>query len=110
MPEIDTSPAALRALADRMQQKRIFEMTYDDRDAVVSTLRALAAEKEAASAPTPDGWIEWGGGECPVAADALVEVRVRDGCTGTTKALAMFWCHHDGPGDIVAYRLVQAAE
>ena len=68
-------------------------------------------------------WIEWNGGECPVADGTLVDVRHRDGDEflgqlawgvarpeegNTVWAGAAFW-HRDGvDGDIVAYRLVDA--
>lgn len=57
-------------------------------------------------------WISWGGrGECPVANDALVEVRVRDGISGPALAPRFQWnwaergCRH--VNDILAYRVVQ---
>jgi hypothetical protein len=53
------------------------------------------------------GWIEWNGGECPVAKVALVEVRWDDGTTtGPTTAGGWDWRNHGTPADIVAYRLV----
>lgn len=35
-----------------------------------------------------DGWIDWGGGECPVERGTMVDVRYRNGCE----------CHHVGAG------------
>lgn len=43
---------------------------------------------EAALAEKNDGWIEWGGGECPVERGTMVDVRYRNGCE----------CHHVGAG------------
>jgi len=60
-----------------------------------------------------DGWIEWGGGERPVRADALVETKFRStavpGITpayGATPAHHLRWSHDGGWGDILAYRVV----
>ena len=50
MPDIDTSPAALRALADGLNP--VAGMIWVDHDhqlQIAATLRALAAEKEAAT-------------------------------------------------------------
>lgn len=56
-----------------------------------------------------DNWIEWNGGECPVPADALVEVKLRDTkIQGPWRghADAWVWGHTDEDDDIVAYRVV----
>lgn len=62
--------------------------------------------------PTPDQppWIEWHGGECPVAPDAWVQIRLRDGTpsegiAGRTPT-GTYRCKHLGnAADIVAYRV-----
>ena len=70
-------------------------------------------------APDADGWIEWGGGECPVDVGTIVDVKQRGGDFGTYlhagrktfepqsegMATAEDWSHLDGDGDIIAYRL-----
>lgn len=68
------------------------------------------SEYEAAFAKN-DGWIEWGGGECPVERGAIVDVKHRDGeaFLNFIKALsgkAEAWNHGkiEHPGDIIAYR------
>lgn len=68
-------------------------------------------------------WIEWNGGECPVADGTIVDVRHRDGdeffgelawgrrrpLEGKTNwAGAVYWHHDEVDGDIVAYRVVDA--
>lgn len=55
-----------------------------------------------------DGWIEWGGGECPVGEEQLVRIKVR-GETGSARGKAGHWSWgHSGCGsDIVAYRLAR---
>ena len=67
---------------------------------------------------TPGEWIEWAGGECPVADGAEVEIRWFDADMGD-------WVQTSGPadtfswpiigkpgapddGDIIAYRVVQS--
>jgi hypothetical protein len=59
------------------------------------------------------GWIEWNGGECPVAEGTRVDYKLR-GNPDTSVADASFpaenlqWNHENEPWDIVAYRLVDA--
>ena len=76
---------------------------------------------EAALAAKDDGWIEWGGGECPVPRGTLVDVRYRDGKQlnalsanyGTLNprdASFVFWLNHGCEKDIIAYRLHQPQE
>jgi hypothetical protein len=57
-------------------------------------------------APAEEGWIEWGGGECPVDKHAIVRVRFRCGDEGRSRALDYCWQDYGGPGTIEAYRLV----
>lgn len=57
-------------------------------------------------------WIEWNGGECPVADGTLVDVKLRaDVIVEQELAAGWFWEHglvHDD-GDIIAYRVVKEA-
>ncbi len=58
-----------------------------------------------------DGWIEWTGGECPVAAETTVEIKLRSGHTDRDEASHITWFKHDWGArrsDIVAYRVVSA--
>lgn len=70
---------------------------------------------EAALAAKDEGWIEWGGGECPVEEGVLVDVKYRDGDefpdalgvpalsgNGTGSA---FWERDGYNNDIISYRL-----
>lgn len=63
-----------------------------------------------------EGWIEWGGGECPVKIGALVDIRDGDGYEWYgvkaapkdeySDAAGTFWEHKGSPGNnIIAYRL-----
>lgn len=58
--------------------------------------------------PWTDDWIEWNGGECPVAASAIVQRKYRDGADGFMKAPAAYfrWTHLGEDSDIIAYRVV----
>ncbi len=66
---------------------------------------------EAALAAKNDGWINWGGGECPVEGGVLVEVKYRNEknyhIKGVNRAWEWSWEHHGTDGDIIAYRLHQ---
>lgn len=54
-------------------------------------------------------WIQWSGGECPIAPDTEVEVRFRAGHTAIDNAKNWDWTHDDEHGfsDIIGYRLTQ---
>lgn len=58
-------------------------------------------------------WIEWNGGECPVAAGKLVDVKFRNGVI-VAHELAENWDWEHGivqdDGDIIAYRVVTDME
>lgn len=63
----------------------------------------------------PDGWIPWGGGECPVAEGTLVDVLYKDGeeqagmlCLAVT--ITDIWRHRGREDDIIAYRLHRKPE
>lgn len=74
------------------------------------------------NAPLPtadDGWIEWAGGECPVADDAMIQVQFR--CerrkaaedVAAERAVSLEgrtfrWSHLGFRADIIAYRVVTA--
>lgn len=57
------------------------------------------------------GWVEWGGGPCPVAGEALVEAKLRDGHSPEfcQPAAVWSWTHHGWGSDIVKYRVVRSA-
>lgn len=53
-----------------------------------------------------EGWVEWGGGECPVEEGTLVDVRFRDGDDDRNiEAIDLLWNHENWSADIIAYRL-----
>lgn len=54
-----------------------------------------------------DGWIEWGGGECPVADDQRVHVQFMDGeVINTASGNCIRWSHKGTSRDIIAYRII----
>ena len=77
-----------------------------------SLYRVVPYRRLIPDAPTPDdGWITWGGGECPVPGDTLVEVRFgsNDIQGGVTHARQYRWAHEQHM-NIIAYRVVKALE
>lgn len=57
-----------------------------------------------------DGWIEWGGGECPVPESTRVQVRFQDGYAPVIADPQHLRWQTLGPGvtgDIVAYRIAR---
>ena len=61
--------------------------------------------------PDEDGWLPWYGGECPVAAGTMVDVRYRRVLVEEKAAYAHLsrWEHLPCDDDIVAYRVVKKA-
>ena len=57
------------------------------------------------------GWIEWAGGECPVARGARGFLKYRDGEVRPLENYHtdnMFWKRMGNDCDIIAYRVVQS--
>lgn len=83
----------------------------DDRHECIVTRNQYEAALAASKAVVGhDGWIEWGGGECPVDSDAIVEVRYRSPNLyqyNNDRAGDFAWAHDGIDGDIIAYRLQQ---
>lgn len=83
------------------------DQQYIDHDtnlAFMAWQAALASQQ-----PADDGWIAWGGGECPVSINARVYVRFRDGEISEDAEIAglLRWTHVSADWDIVAYRVVK---
>lgn len=54
-------------------------------------------------------WIEWQGGECPLASGLKHEVRFRDGrIVKDDTPETWIWSHGDDYTDIVAFRIIPA--
>ena len=59
--------------------------------------------------PKDDGWIEWHGGECPVAPETWVEYVLRNGSRCRLSEATLRWTHNNEPEDIIRYRIVKDA-
>ena len=60
-----------------------------------------------------DGWIEWGGGACPVIPGNRVDLKLRGGViTNYYPAECAQWSHHkyNNNSDIIAYRVIEQQE
>lgn len=55
--------------------------------------------------PADDGWVEWNGGNLPVAAHCEVEIVCREGSTSVAFAYRFDWAHRGHNTDIVRYRV-----
>lgn len=51
-------------------------------------------------------WIDWVGGECPVADHVKVEYQLRGGAKGSDQARRLDWQHEGKRHDIIAYRII----
>lgn len=54
-------------------------------------------------------WVKWGGGECPVPKDTIVQIGMRDGTSACEPGVAgeLRWGHRGWRGDITRYRVVK---
>ncbi len=73
------------------------------------TKAALAVIDRYLAQRDDDGWIEWGGGKCPVPVETLVWVKFRNGVVSTSAGTAYVfrWSHGTGCDsvDIIAYKV-----
>lgn len=91
------------------------ELAIDHRKNGEAGVKITREQYESALAAKNDGWIEWGGGKCPLHNGAIVDVKLRNGRTEyAQKALSTegyasypFWRNDGAGGDIIAYRLRQ---
>lgn len=98
------SPAPASQFAADEQVRKI--------EVAIALWKAKSADPEKVSALS-DVWIQWPGGECPVADDVLVEVMLNDGCIERPLPANSFrWNHlNDGnDSDIIAYKLSGSKE
>ena len=54
-------------------------------------------------------WVKWGGGECPVPKDTIVQIGMRDGTSACEPGVAgeLRWGHRGWRSDITRYRVVK---
>ena len=94
------------------------QLAADHRKHGKSGTKITREQYEAALAAKDDGWIEWGGGECPVPRGTLVDVRYLcgdvnrhikagepDSSGSIDTAFAVRWSKLGAEYDIIAYRL-----
>lgn len=82
----------------------------------VTHWQPLTSPPQPQSSTTPqignDGWIEWGGGICPVPVNKWVEIRMRNGLIDSGFADDIRWGSAKPPreserNDIIAYRVIE---
>lgn len=100
---MDARPIGGRAWSSEQQS------CFDALTHVADHIRALPLPTGSQPAePAPGEWVEWQGGECPIADDVQHEIRTRDGWTSTvgTDASGWDWALQGGDIAIVAYRVL----
>lgn len=84
--------------------------TLEELQAIIDKVNKPSSEEVVA---TPDGWIPWSGGECPVPEGTLIDVKHKDGDIYRNKPAGgeynVRWTHCGSDGDIVAYRIVDTS-
>lgn len=84
-----------------------YDVVADDWDIAIITRE----QYESALTAKNDGWIEWGGGECPVGASEMVDVIFGyGGRMSTNIADCWRWSHSGTDSDIISYRLHRPQE
>ncbi|TFH85224.1 hypothetical protein EQG41_18080 [Billgrantia azerbaijanica] len=93
----------------------IYAVNKDSREYRI--VKSLSEESDYAASPnwflldaTPDGWIEWRVGECPLPANATVEVKQKDGSRVVGRSSSLAWNNTCAQGGIVAYRPILDAD
>lgn len=98
-----------RSETGELGTSRTRDMAHLARAALAETADTPAVQPD--PTPDPDGWIKWGGGECPAPDGAWADVEFRNGiayCTSNPSGLE--WAHEGNEVDIVAYRIVEARD
>lgn len=89
----------------------LIQIDRDDVDGQWQSAIITREQYEAALAAKNDGWIEWGGGECPVGASEMVDVIFGGGGRMSTNIADCWrWSHSGTDSDIIAYRLHKPQE
>lgn len=92
----------------RLDSSRIGCFEVDTLASDYTTAVITREQYEAALAAKNEGWIDWGGGECPVSASEMVDVIFgHGGRMSTNIADCWRWNHSGTSSDIIAYRLHQ---
>lgn len=84
-----------------------YSIAEDEVSAATDRLTAIITRAQYESAlAASEGWIEWGGGECPVHESTNVDIKLEDGSEKSdVPASAFIWQHDDDVTNIIAYRL-----
>ena len=70
-------------------------------------LQAIVDEANKEESLTSEVWIDWKGGDCPVSANTLVDVKFENGSFNTNTSAGCYdWEHSDYCYQITAYRIV----
>lgn len=83
------------------------EGPYVKYDAYKELEAELEQLRQQVAALADDGWIEWGGGECPVHGSTVVEAKFVDGYQNEYDACVLGWGRNNDNADIIAYRVVK---
>lgn len=80
---------------------------YTVRAETIEDTLALIQRLQALTKPVDDGWVEWHGGNRPVAAHCEVEIGFRERYTARGPAGNIKWEHFGRDSDIVRYRVCE---
>ena len=80
---------------------------YTVRAETIEDTLALIQRVQTLTKPADDGWVEWNGGNRPVAAHCEVEIVCREGSTSVACAYRFDWTHRGHNTDIVRYRVCE---
>ena len=86
---------------------QLADAQYTVRGPDIDGVLALIQGVRTLTKPADDGWVEWHGGNRPVAAHCEVEVVFRDGSTRGGCAHHFDWSIAGNIGDIVRYRVCE---
>lgn len=78
---------------------------YTVRAETIEDTLSLIQRLHTLTKPADDGWIEWHGGDRPVAADCEVEIGFRERYTARGPAGNIKWEHFGRDSDIMRYRV-----
>ncbi len=95
---------SLRGRSEHYEDVNGDYIVYEDYQKLEAELEQL---RQQVKAPSDDGWLEWGGGECPVPDNTRVQVEFLDGYAPVVaEPQYLRWQTLGVAGDIVAYRIV----
>jgi hypothetical protein len=118
LSHITKAICSLIVLRDGLIQGNVTDDRPPRSDPFYAELNAKAAALVDRYAPTfgpnEGEWIEWGGGNCPVSAETMVAVRLRDGAKYSPSLARKYRWHHavagsevSSGGDITFYRVAR---